>query len=112
MIYIKKYNAKEVIIETNQGGNILMAMVKSIANLPFKSVRANESKYKRALPIAGLYNQKKVKHIKKFEKLEEQMFKAHMNFADDRMDALVWALFSLMPIDGTSKPKSTVQFWT
>lgn len=92
----KKYNAQEITVETNQGGEILMAMLKSFAHAPWKSVRAKESKYKRAQPIASLYEQDKVRHCKKFEELEEQLNKAHINFADDRMDALVWALFALM----------------
>jgi len=92
----KKYNAEEIIVENNQGGEILMAMLHSFAKAPWKNVRAKESKYKRAQPIASLYQQDKVRHAKKFEILEEQLLKAHVKFADDRMDAMVWALFSLM----------------
>lgn len=92
----EKYNAKEVIVETNQGGEILMAMLKSAANIQWISVRAKDSKYSRAESISGLYKQKKVKHLKKFEDLEDQLLKAHQSFADDRLDALTWALFTLV----------------
>lgn len=102
-----QYNAREIIVETNQGGDILMAMLQSYADAPWRSVRAKEGKYKRAEPIASLYQQKKVKHAKKFEDLELQMRNAHITFADDRMDALVWALFSLMQ---PKKPVANASF--
>ncbi len=110
----EKHKAREIIVETNQGGEILMAMLQSFANLPWKSVRAKDSKYKRATPIASLYHQKKVIHTKKFEELETQMKNAHVNFADDRMDALVWALFSLMQTrdDETKTPNSGFSTWS
>lgn len=98
----KKYNASEIIVETNNGGDILMAMLRNFENAPWKSVKAKESKYKRAVPIATLYEQKKVIHMQIFKALEEQMVKAHMNFKDDRLDALVWALYSLMQKQATA----------
>jgi phage terminase large subunit-like protein len=97
-----KYQAKKVIVEINQGGQVLLAMLNSFANVPWEGVRAKESKYKRAIPISSLYQQKKVVHATKFEKLEEQLIKAHLNFADDRLDALVWALYHLMQIKNSS----------
>lgn len=104
----KKYQAREIIVEINQGGEVLLAMLESFANAPWKGVRAKESKYKRAVPISSLYKQKKVVHAHKFEKLEEQMIKAHVKFADDRLDALVWALYSLMQIKNSN---SSIACW-
>lgn len=92
----KKYNPKYVIIETNQGGDLLLNMLKqNNPSLNYRSVRARENKYTRAIPIAALYEQKKVIHIKQFKELEEQLLNAHIKFKDDRMDALTWGLFSL-----------------
>lgn len=90
-----KYKAKKIIIETNQGGDILMTMIQSLENLPWENVRAKIDKYSRAIPIAALYDQQKVIHSKKFELLEEQLLKAHLTFPDDRLDALTWALYDL-----------------
>ncbi|WP_342262205.1 terminase large subunit domain-containing protein [Alphaproteobacteria bacterium endosymbiont of Tiliacea citrago] len=91
----EKYNAKKIIVENNQGGDVLMSMLKTFKNLPWESVRAKQDKYSRAIPIASLYEQKKVIHKEVFHKLEEQLLKAHLTFPDDRLDALTWALFEL-----------------
>lgn len=90
-----KYKAKKIIIETNQGGDLLISMLQSFENLPWKGVRAKIDKYSRAIPIAALYDQKRVVHIGKFKTLETQLLKAHLTFSDDRLDALTWALFEL-----------------
>jgi phage terminase large subunit-like protein len=92
-LYIK-YNATKIIVETNQGGEILMTMLRNFAEAPWQSVKAIENKYKRALPIASLYQQGKVFHTQKFEMLEQQMLE--MGTKNDRLDALVWAIFTLM----------------
>lgn len=105
-----KYNASQIIVETNNGGDILMAMLANFANAPWKSVRAKENKYKRALPISSLYKQNKVIHKQKFAELEEQLVKAHLTFPDDRLDALVWALYTLM--QSHEKPKVTFSCWS
>ncbi len=107
-----KYKANHVVVETNQGGDILMAMLKSLANIPWQSVRAKDSKYKRAMPIATLYQQKKVLHVQRFEQLEDQLIKAHLNFADDRLDALVWALYSLMQAQEKPVARGSFVCWT
>lgn len=99
-----KYNAKKIIVETNQGGDILINMLQQFENLPFESVRAKIDKYSRAIPIAALYEQQKVIHSQHFQQLEEQQLKAHLNFSDDRLDALTWALFKLNKSNKFSEP--------
>jgi len=109
----KKYNAKEVVVEINQGGDVLMAMLKSCASdVAWKAVRAKENKYKRALPIASLYKKKMVWHYQRFQALEEQLLKAHLNYKDDRLDALVWALYSLMQSQEKPNDKAIFSCWT
>lgn len=91
-----KYNPKQIIVETNQGGEILLNTLKqNNPNLNYKSVRAKENKYTRAIPIASLYEQKKVIHAQYFHQLEEQLLNAHIKFKDDRMDALTWGIYQL-----------------
>ena len=60
-----------------------------------KSVRAFDSKIRRAELAAALYEQGKVHHVGRFIELEEQMCSyspALSNQSPDRMDALVWAI--------------------
>ncbi len=92
----KKHNAVKILVETNQGGEILMTMLENFKNAPWQEVKAKDSKYERYIPIASLYQQKKVIHTKKFENLELQMINAHINYEDDAIDALTWAIFELM----------------
>lgn len=106
----KKYNASEIIVETNQGGDILIAMLNSFFAAPWNGVRAKESKLKRAQAISVLYKNKLVRHAKRFEKLEEQMIKAHLSFPDDRLDALVWGVHALMQSKACDA-STFVRFW-
>lgn len=92
----QKYSPKQIVVETNQGGDILMRMLhKENPNLNYKKVHAKENKYTRAIPIASLYEQKKVIHANYFKDLEEQLLNAHVKFKDDRRDALTWGIYQL-----------------
>ena len=91
-----QYNVDKVLIENNQGGDILTTLLEKTHNLPIQTIRAKESKYNRAKSISYLYKQKQVFHAKRFEKLEKQMLNAHVKHDDDRLDAAVWALIDLL----------------
>jgi len=45
------------------------------------------------------------------QKLEEQMINAHVNFADDRLDAATWALRSLIEMKEEKKDELTFDCW-
>lgn len=96
----KQYNASCIIAEINNGGELIENLLRTIApNIPFKPVRAFDSKIRRAELIAALYEQNKVRHTGRFNELEEQMCSynpATSNQSPDRMDALVWALRELL----------------
>jgi phage terminase large subunit-like protein len=67
---------------------------------PVKLVTASRGKSVRAEPIAALYEQGKVDHIRGLDLLEDQMMQmTHSGFvgqgSPDRVDALVWALTEL-----------------
>lgn len=63
-----------MVAEVNQGGEMVRAMLQSIdANLPLTLVRASRGKFTRAEPVAALYEQGRVRHSGRFEKLEDQM---------------------------------------
>lgn len=93
--------ADRMIAETNNGGELVENTVRTVdSTVSYKAVHASKGKYKRAEPIAALYEQGKVHHVGSFPKLEDQMcsFDQEDLNADspDRMDALVWALTELM----------------
>ena len=68
-----------------------------LSSFPSISVFAHKSKKMRAVPISVLYSQKKVFHVRQFQKLEMQMssFVASKK-SPDRVDALVWGVSTLM----------------
>lgn len=91
--------ADSVVVEVNQGGDLVRTTLMAVdANLPITEVRATKGKYVRAEPIAALYKQGKVSHVRPFSELERQMcaFDPTSNVSPDRMDAAVWALTDLM----------------
>lgn len=93
----EKYNAERIIVETNQGGNLVTQVLLTInKNLPIKAVHATRSKRARIELIVSLYEQGKVKHTQAFPDLELQMCSEVKSKSPDRVDALVWALTELM----------------
>ena len=104
-----QYDAKSIIVEINQGGNMIKEMLYQIDrnnkendNTKHKSihvteVRATKGKRIRAEPIAMLYEQGRVFHRKFFSKLESQMLSFHLlKESPDRIDALVWGIQYLL----------------
>ncbi len=94
--------ADALIAEVNQGGEMVATVVRQQdPAVPVTAVRANRGKWTRAEPVALLYAQGRVKHVGVMPELEDQM----CNFvpggtaegvSPDRIDALVWAVASLM----------------
>ena len=93
-------------VEVNQGGEMVKAVIAEVdRSVPVSSVQARRGKYLRAEPVAALYEQNKVKHVRGFPLLEDEMcdFGADglsSGRSPDRLDALVWALTEL------SKPRA------
>ena len=93
------WQADRVVGEVNQGGDLIeMALRTAAWELPYKAVRATRGKLLRAEPIAALYEQKKVHHAGVFRELEDEMLNYRPGAAGspDRLDAMVWALTSLV----------------
>jgi phage terminase large subunit-like protein len=94
------YKADRIVAEINKGGDMVERIVKSIdLNLSYKSVRATRGKNIRAEPIAALYEQKRVFHIKPMRSLEQQLcdyIPGKTSKSPDRLDALVWAITELL----------------
>jgi len=101
------YGADCIVAETNQGGDIVEALIKAEARgrtIPVKQVTATRAKHVRAEPVAALYEQGKVRHAEEFATLEDQMCAFTVDFdrksqgySPDRVDALVWAFTELFP---------------
>jgi len=92
--------AHMIVAEVNAGGELVERILRQKApHVLFKPVRALRNKVERALPIAALYEQGRVKHVGNLSPLEDQMcrFTADnkMSASPDRVDALVWALTEL-----------------
>lgn len=106
----RRHEADRVVAEVNQGGEMVRAMLQSVdANLPLTLVRASRGKFARAEPVAALYEQGRVSHAARFEKLEDQMTDfgpegLSTGRLPDRLDALVWAITALTTMV-TSEPK-------
>ncbi|MGC8202239.1 DNA-packaging protein, partial [Aliiroseovarius sp. PTFE2010] len=98
----RRHNADRIVAEVNQGGALVEQMIRQIDPLAsYTAVRAHKGKAARAEPVAGLYEQGKVRHLRSLEKLEEQMCQmTRAGFegkgSPDRVDALVWAITDLL----------------
>ena len=103
----KQYGAQEIIVETNNGGDFIEAVIKQVDKfIPVRQVKATKGKVKRAIPVAHLYEQGRIFHYGVFTKLEDEM----MIFDEDetrmkglpspnRCDAMVWGFAALFQLD-------------
>lgn len=107
-----QYGAASIVGEVNAGGDLIARVLQTTGNtLPFRRVYAVAGKVGRALPVAALYEQGRVRHVGAFNKLEDQMCRftlgAFRPGSPDRVDALVWALTDLLL---TSPAKPGIKF--
>ena len=109
----ERYEADLIVAEVNQGGEMVESVLRQASLLaPVKSLRASKGKGGRAEPISALYEQGRVKHVGRFETLEEQMLQMSLtgyqgDGSPDRLDALVWALTEILvePIRDYRRPR-------
>lgn len=106
-------DADRIVAEKNQGGEMVEAVLRSKdRNVPVTLVHATRGKRVRAEPVAALYEQGRIHHIGRFDKLEDQMClfttdgEREPGESPDRVDALVWGLTALFDrITGRRKRK-------
>lgn len=98
----KEYDADRIVAERNQGGDMVASTIRAVDNtVPITLVHASRGKVVRAEPISALYEQGRVHHIGRFDKLEDQMclfsrdVERSPGNSPDRVDALVWGLTDL-----------------
>ncbi len=98
----RRHGAERVVAEVNQGGDLVEAVLRQVDPMvPFRAVRAHRGKVLRAEPVAALYEQGRVQHLRGLDALEDQMGQITLQGyqgkgSPDRVDALVWALHELM----------------
>lgn len=103
------WDADEMVAEVNQGGDIvemaIMAEVPAGRKKPrYTAVHATKGKYTRAEPVAALYGNGRIMHLRNFPKLEGQMCEMTSDFdrnaagySPDALDAMVWGFTCLFP---------------
>lgn len=97
----REHRADAVVVEVNQGGDLVARTLRaSAASLPIREVRASRGKATRAEPVAALYAQGRVRHVRTdahgLARLEEQCATwVPGRPSPDRMDALVWGITDL-----------------
>jgi predicted phage terminase large subunit-like protein len=100
----RRHKADRIVAEVNNGGDMVEATLRVIdAGASYKAVRASRGKLTRAEPVAALYEQGRVHHVRAFPALEDQLCaftpdfdRQKAGYSPDRLDALVWALSELM----------------
>ena len=98
---LDEFEADRLVVETNQGGDIVEAMIRSVApRAPVRQVKASRGKWLRAEPVAHLYERGLVHHAGTLSALEDEMCAFGRDGlpggrSPDRLDALVWALTEL-----------------
>jgi phage terminase large subunit-like protein len=97
-----RLDADRIVAEKNNGGEMVEAVIRAKdRNVPITLVTATRGKVVRAEPIAALYEQGRIHHVGRFDKLEDQMclFTRDVDRtpgnSPDRVDALVWGLTSI-----------------
>lgn len=99
----RKWQADKIVAEKNNGGDMVESVIKAAdRSVPVKLVHASRGKVVRAEPISALYEQGRISHVGRFDRLEDQMclfsadnIRNSSNGSPDRVDALVWGLSEL-----------------
>ncbi|WBU53834.1 DNA-packaging protein [Paracoccus sp. SCSIO 75233] len=99
-----RHKAERLVAEVNQGGDLIGTVLRQVDPLvPFRALHAGRGKAARAEPVAALYEQGRVKHLRgaSLGALEDQMCRMTLRGYEgkgspDRLDALVWAVHALM----------------
>lgn len=91
-------NADRIVAESNNGGEMITTIIHQIdPDIRVKLVHASRGKQTRAEPVSAKYEQGKVHHIGKLEKLEDEMcLWLPGDESPNRMDAMVWAVTDLL----------------
>jgi predicted phage terminase large subunit-like protein len=98
----KQNEADMIVGEANFGGAMVEYTIRTIdKRVPYRAVHASRGKVVRAEPIAALYEQGRVRHVRSFPQMEDQMiYMTQRGYegkgSPDRLDAAVWAITDLV----------------
>jgi phage terminase large subunit-like protein len=96
------YNATAIIMESNQGGNLLeMAIMNVNPYVRTKLIHASVGKSTKFEPVCVAYERGEVHHVGKFHELEKQMiswdpYDTKNQKSPDRADAVALAVYELL----------------
>lgn len=108
------FQANYIVVEINQGGALVKSVIRQYnKTAPIYQVRASKGKQLRAEPVATLWEQGKAHLVGEFPELEEQMttYVPGDRHSPDRLDAMVWAVTSLMQRKSNVKNASDKYSW-
>lgn len=104
----KEAGASCIVAEANQGGEMVRTVMENVDDtMPIHLVHARLGKRARAAPVAALYARGKVVHVNVLKELEDEMCRFGAEGfvgSPDRVDALVWAVTTLM-LNGGGAPR-------
>lgn len=107
-----RHSADVVVGEINYGGAMVEQTIQTARpRTTYKSVTASRGKAVRAEPFSALYEQGKIRHVGRFNELEDELMAfstiGYMGErSPNRADAWIWVLAELFPglTRGTTKP--------
>jgi predicted phage terminase large subunit-like protein len=92
------HSADRIVAEVNNGGDLVETVIRTVRQtIAYKKVTASRGKAIRAEPVAALYEQGRISHVRPFNELEQQLteWSPDDGTSPDRLDALVWAMTDL-----------------
>ena len=102
----EKWRVMRIVVEVNQGGALVEDVLRTKGvRWPIQAVRAKQGKAARAEPVAAAYAERLIRYGGRFDQLEDQMCTfipgpmgrgSKGPGSPDRLDAMVWAITSLM----------------
>ncbi|UGY23739.1 phage terminase large subunit [Bradyrhizobium septentrionale] len=102
------YGADHIIAEINYGGDMVAYVIRSLDGaVPVRVVHAGKGKHVRAEPISTLYTRNGVRHVGRFNELEDQLTAfTTLGYtgpkSPDRADAWIWAVNDLALASGAN----------
>lgn len=99
----RRHNGDAIVAETNFGGGMVEFVIRTADQFaPVRQVHASRGKVVRAEPFSALYEQGRIRHVGRFDDLEDEMAAFSTSGytgerSPNRADALFWALTELFP---------------
>ena len=94
-----RHGSDRIVAEVNNGGDLVESVLRAVdRTVPYRKVTASRGKRVRAEPVAAMYEQGRVHHVRGLEDMEAQMCSWTPDGGQgspDRLDALVWACTEL-----------------